>query len=133
MEGRQTLEASGHGGVKAAFQFLTNGTSNPATIIDPWGCVQSVVYSATGNYTITLKPKYKDLRPIATNVSLAMGTPSDSAVYKKSYVASTAVLVVQTFTAGAGAAIAAGADNAINVEITFFDAVDLGMGASYET
>jgi len=132
MEGRQTHEAAGHGGVVAAFQFLLNGTSNPATIIDPWGCVLSVVYSATGNQTITLRPRFKDLKPIATQVSLAMGTPSDSAVYKKSYVAATGVLVVQTFTAGVAAAIAAGADNAINVTIEFFDGVDY-LGASYET
>lgn len=132
MEGRQTAENAGKGGVKCAFQFLTNGTSNPATILDPWGCVQSIAYSATGNYTITLKSRFKDLRPIATQLQLAMGTPSDSAVYKKSYVASTAVLTVQTFTAGVAAAIAAGADNAINVAIEFFDGVDY-LGASYET
>ena len=133
MEGRQTMEAAGHSVVRAGFQFLTNGTSNPATIIDPMGVVQSIVYSATGNYTITLKPRFKDMKPIDTQVSLAMGTPSDSAVYKKSYVAATAVLVVQTFTAGVAAAIAAGADNAINVGIDFYCGVDLGLGASYET
>lgn len=132
MEGRQTAENAGKGGVKCAFQFLLNGTSNPATIIDPWGCVQSIVYSATGIQTITLKPRFKDLRPISTQVSLAMGTPSDSAVYKKSYVAATAVLVLGTYTAGAAAAIAAGADNAVNVEILFFDGLDY-LGANYET
>lgn len=132
MEGRQTAENAGKGGVTCAFQFLANGAANPATIIDPWGVVQSIVYSATGNYTITLKPRFKDLRPIATHQSLAMGTPSDSAVYKKSYVAATAVLVLQTFTAGVAAVIAAGADNAINVTVEFFDSMDY-LGASYET
>jgi hypothetical protein len=132
MEGRQTAENAGKGGVKAAFQFLLNGTSNPATIIDPWGCVQSIVYSATGLQTIVLKPRFKDLRPIATLLQLAMGTPSDSDVVKVSYVASTATLVIQTRTAGAAAAIAAGADNAINVLIEFFDGLDY-LGASYET
>lgn len=133
MEGRQAMEAAGHSVVRAAFQFLTNGAANPATILDPMGVVQSIVYSATGNYTITLKSRFKDLKPIATHVDLAMAAPSDSAVYKKSYVASTAVLVIQTFTAGVGAAIAAAADNAINVGIDFYDGVDLGLGASYET
>jgi hypothetical protein len=133
MEGRQTAEAAGHGLVRAGFQFLTNGTSNPATIIDPLGMVLSVTYSATGNYSVVLRPRFKNVRPIDTQVSLAMGTPSDSAVYKTGYDAANATLTLQTRTAGAAAAIAAGADNAINVGIDFFDGVDLGLGASYET
>ena len=133
MEGRQTMEAAGHSVVRASFQFLLNGAANPATIIDPMGVVASITYSATGNYAIVLKNRFLNVRPIATFLQLAMGTPSDSDVMKVSYVASTATLNIQTRTAGVAAAIAAGADNAVNVGIDFFDGVDLGQGANYET
>jgi hypothetical protein len=133
VEIKNEMQVVGHRLIRGAFQFLTNGAADPVTLYDPQGVIQSITYSATGIYTIVFKPRWLNEKAVAWVPALAMGTPSDSAVYKRSWVASTGTLVLQTFTAGVAAAIAAAADNAISVVFAFFDGADLGAGATYET
>lgn len=118
------LQILGTDGILYAGSFQTNGTSDPATTTfrtSP-GLTFTVVYSATGVYTVTL-PADLNLPDLPLSIK---ATPQYSALANwfevgivGEYNRTTRVFVIQAHRSGTGNAPSNTAGNRINFEIVF--------------
>lgn len=109
--------------------FSVNGTSDPVAFRGPAGLstdkpngIVSIVYSATGIYTLTFEDQFYACT--GAQVHLSMGTAADSCAQFNGFSnlnsATTALTaVITTLTAGSAAAVSAGSNNEVWFEFRF--------------
>lgn len=99
----------------------TNGTSAPASWVDPGNTVEDITYSATGEYTITLKDRYQNIVGfIATMQAAASNLDMYAQAGEVDLDASTFVVRFKTGATDT-APPAAAANNYLSVLLTFAD------------
>ena len=104
-------------------RFYPDTANDPSTVEDPGGLVSSVVHTATGKYSITLKDPPYNILGVFCSMSV-VGDATDATA--QGGVESGAVVVVKTKAGSSNTNFAADADTHVDVLLLLTDTVPEG-------
>jgi hypothetical protein len=90
-------------------RFRFNTASNPTSVVG--SAIESVAHTATGVWTVTLKPEFRGWRGVlSAHCTLELDASANAVAHLGPMVASAGTIVVRSLTAGTLANIAAGSN-----------------------